>query len=501
MNFKDFYNGLGLNEYPFSVYTTELEQEKAEKLFVKQSKFSLIQDALNNGQNIIILGERGSGKTAILEEFRRLKMSKHEVFAKIDDYTEMPSIPKQEDIYKLILRNLTLETFLLLEKTYFRRFRLNKGDKIFLSFLLNRYSESSTGTQLKEEIENIQVDIFGKLTRYIFNKIRIPLNYSATVGANFVYQYLLRNFSFLPPVETRDSIVEFFPEFNYDADFNFLDQKTSFNMIKKLCKIVFSLTKKYPAIFFDRLDEKVDFENSAEPISEFIKPFLTDSNLLNESTLQTIFFIWKTPFRHIESVVRTQKYFCPDIIWGKEDLEKALNRRLAVYSNNKITHYRKLFAEEIGSIEEDLIFNMANSNPRDLWHIFNYILNIEFNKRVNGEIRRKKITKNVIKEALDEFVTKFNYYEYYPRKDKARANSMDIYSYSNYLMKLNQKEFTKNELSSKAGTGGSTQNYVIGMENIGLIQNIDKKFGNAVYRIQDPKIIYAMENQLDINSK
>ena len=79
---------------------------------------------------------------------------------------------------------------------------------------------------------------------------------------------------------------------------------------------------------------------------------------------------------------------------------------------------------------------------------------------------------------------------------------MDIYSYIKHLMKLNTIEFTKNQLNIQANTGSSTNNYVVGMENIGLVVNTGvKNNGGVLYRINDPKIIYAIKNDIEISKR
>ena len=101
-----------------------------------------------------------------------------------------------------------------------------------------------------------------------------------------------------------------------------------------------------------------------------------------------------------------------------------------------------------------------------------------------------------------DFVKEFNFYEYYPRNSKAKANSMDIYSYIKHLLKLTTIEFTKNQMNTQANTGSSTNNYVIGMENIGLVVNTGvKNKGGVLYKINDPKVIYAIENGIEISKK
>lgn len=146
----------------------------------------------------------------------------------------------------------------------------------------------------------------------------------------------------------------------------------------------------------------------------------------------------------------------------------------------------------------DLIFNMCNRNPRDLWHILNKAFEEQY--RID---HNKKITDQAIASAVKRFVTEFNYYEYYPKKATDRANSMDVYKYIKHLLKLDSYRFTKDKLNTMSGTGGSTNNYVIAMENMGLIRNSgDKAQGGAVvYEIADPKVRYAMENGIPIDEK
>ncbi|GIN78208.1 MULTISPECIES: hypothetical protein [Bacillus] len=76
---------------------------------------------------------------------------------------------------------------------------------------------------------------------------------------------------------------------------------------------------------------------------------------------------------------------------------------------------------------------------------------------------------------------------------------MDIYKYSNHLIKLTSDEFTANQLNSEAGTGSSTQNYITSMQRIGLVKALDRKrAGGTLYKIIDPKIRYARKYKLKL---
>ena len=112
-----------------------------------------------------------------------------------------------------------------------------------------------------------------------------------------------------------------------------------------------------------------------------------------------------------------------------------------------------------------------------------------------------KISHEAIEKGLHDFVEKFSFYEYYPKNKNARKNANDIYSYIKHLLTLNNtSEFTNDELRTAAATGGSTSNYITGMISIGLVSKTDIKRpgGAVVYRINDPKVRYAIYNKIEI---
>jgi hypothetical protein len=295
-------------------------------------------------------------------------------------------------------------------------------------------------------------------------------------------------------LEEDGQIQEYFPELKLNVTYDFFDQDISLRLLKKLGEISNKLGLEKPTIFLDRLDEDNRFENDADKISEFISPFLTNTNLLSISEFQMIIYIWTTPFRFISELVRTQKYYCPQLNWRKEDLESLLNQRLSVYSNKKLTNYKTLFKESVSEDELNDIFAISNSNPRDLIHIFKILFEEQFRSQPDDQ----KISSASISNGLKRYVLDFNYYEYYPRKSNARANSMDVYSYAAHLLKLDTDEFSKNKLNESAGIGSSIHNYVVSMEKIGLIENIGQDKGFATYKIKDPKIVYCLKNGLEL---
>jgi len=493
-NFKEFYQAFNLIDFPFNTFTTEHEITFSKKLFITQGEYDPIIDTFKAGRNIILLGERGSGKTAILENFKRYLFDNKRLTIIIYDYKDLNKPTNSNEIYKLLISNFLIELFTTLGKTPFKLFKLNKEERILLSYLLSEYLPIVSQNLLKDKISKIQIPFWIRFGNGLYNKVRSPLNLSGTVAKNIAYEYILCHFSFLPPVDNSNQIHEFFPELKINVDNTFFDQEASFQLLKKIGDLSSKMGLQTPVFLLDRLDEDPRFENDAEIISEFITPFLTDNNLLSISEFQLIFFVWSTPFRFIQDLVRTQKYYCPSLRWTQRDLEKLLNRRLEVYSGRKVSDYKTLFDNTVTKEDLKKVFDLANSNPRDLIHIFKILFEEQYRSDPDATVFNIEI----LNAALIKFVLDFNYYEYYPRKSNARANSMDIYSYAAHLLKLEAIEFSKNQLNEKAGTGSSTNNYVVGMERIGLIENIGQEKGNAVYKIKDPKIIYCQQNKLDL---
>lgn len=492
--FKEFYTGFGLQEFPFNTFTTEHEMEIAKKIFVSQGEYDPIIDTFKSGRNIIILGERGSGKTAILEDFKRHLSDSNQLAAIIHDYSELSKLTNSKEIYRLIISNFLIELLAKIGNKPRLLRKLDKEDKILLSYLLSEFIPPVSQNLLKDKISKIQLSFLKTGLNWIYNKIRSPLNIGGSVVKNITYQYIMKHFSSLPPLENDNQVQEFFPELKLSVDKDFFSQEISFRLLKKVGSIAHKLGFQKSVILLDRLDEDARFENDAEAIASFITPFLTDNNLMSITEFEIVFFVWSTPFRFIEELVRTQKYYCPSLNWSNADLEKLLNRRLEVYSNEKIRNFRNLFDPSISSEEINEIFHLANSNPRDIIHIFKIL----FEEQYRNDPSSKLFKVETLRSSLTKFVLEFNYFEYYPRKSNARANSMDIYSYAAHLLKLDHQEFSKNQLNIQAGTGSSTNNYVVGMERIGLIENIRQERGNAIYKIKDPKIVFCQKNGLEL---
>lgn len=495
---KGFYNRIGLVEYPFTSYTTEKENKRFTDLFVEPNEYNLTAEQFNEKTSIILAGDRGTGKTAILKNLIDKLDEKENIKSVITDFTQLKTNYSQTDLYQFIIKNFSVSLFESLSLKPSRISRLDKEEKILLSYLLKNFVPQISKTTLKEKIRKIQLPWYKRYYKKVEGFVRGIFNYGATVGGAFVDDYIAKHFTGLPPLTDSVKIKDYFPELPENIENEFIDQEISIQLLQRVVSISKKLGFEKLLIAIDKIDEDPRFGSDADKISEFILPLLQDNQLLLTENIQFLICVWATPFSFIKSQVRTQKHFCTVLTWRVEDMERALNRRLATYSNGKVTDYNQLFDESVTKAQKDFVFEIANNNPRDLWHIYNWLFKTQFRLDPNSV----RITSAAFSPAIHDFVKNFEYYEYYPRKSNASANSMDIYSYVRHLLKLDKPIFTKNQYSEKTGIGGgSTTNYVTGMERIGLIERHSQESGAVHYKVKDPKIAYAIENKVEIKNE
>ncbi|MHA6248976.1 ATP-binding protein [Pontibacter sp. CAU 1760] len=201
MTYKEFYQSFGLKEFPFDTFTTEDEIDVAKKIFVAQGEYDPILDAFKKGRNIVIIGERGIGKTAILEDFKRHLSDKKKPFTIITDFSEISEVPSNEELYKIIISNFIIELLSRVGNNPLKLRKLNKESRTILSYFLASFVPTVSLNTLKDRVSSIQLPPWTRFANSCYNHLRKPLNFTGTVGQNLTYQYLLKHYSFLPPLE------------------------------------------------------------------------------------------------------------------------------------------------------------------------------------------------------------------------------------------------------------------------------------------------------------
>lgn len=494
-NFNDFLKNLNLDNNPFAFFTTENELKQSVDIFTPVNDYESILSNFSSDNSLIILGDRGAGKTALLKNLE-LRIDKKKIISvSITDFSDLPLNFDSKDFYQFLITKISIQLFSSLANEKKRINNLDQEEKILLSYLLQNFVPQVSKAYLRDQIKAIQVPWYKLGYKKIEKIIRDFVNYGTTVANTLIDDFLSKHFSGLPPITENVKIKEYFPELDINFEENFLDQDVSYSLIVRILKIVEKLHFNKVIVLIDRIDEDQRFENDAELIATYTKLILTDEKLLLTPKLQIIFTSWTTPFNFIKQYVRTQKHSCTIINWSNSDLENVLNNRLKVFSKNKISSYKELFSADVTQEDFIQILKLANSTPRDLWHIFANLLRIQYDK----DSLSNKIEKSSISFALSRFIKNFNYFEYYPKKTNARSNSMDVFSYIDLLLKLEDNTFNAKHLKEKNQLQHSTaQSYISSMEKMGLINLSNPESGTAQYKIKDPKISYAREKGIKI---
>lgn len=489
--FDKFCEGFGFKSYPFNFFTAEDEKPKQSELFVATKLYSPLLEAFESGSTMLLSGDRGTGKTSIIYDFMR-RSDKHNLLCQIDDYSSLSKEYTEANFYKFITRNLVNKFFENLGNLHSVKVHLTEDEKILLTYFYVNFAADATRGLAKRMAREIQIPRWKRILQSCYNFIRSPLNVVANVGVSIAADVVARASG--SNSEIKAQVSEYFPEVSASVESDFPTADDTLETLTRFSGLVKKCGYSRIIIVLDKVDEDPRLENAAEEIADFILPILNNNKFLLDRSFQVIVSIWVVPLNFIKDKVRTQKVYSPEIIWEYPDLEHAFDRRISVFSENSSRKFSDIFDESVPERIKGSVLDLSNRNPRDLWHLMNRI----FRAQYRLDARSKKISEVAVSEGMKEFVGQFNFYEYYPRKANARANSMDVYSYIKHLLKLDDVTFTRNKLNEKAGTGGSTINYTIGMESLGLIDKLAADKGETVYRIRDPKIRYAIENKIDI---
>lgn len=491
MTFEEYYKSLHLMEYPFSVFTAEAELKIISKLYVRPPNYSVIIEGLRN-TSALVVGERGTGKTALSLDAAGELACDTTLLVRIEEFSGLELSFKSEDLYHFLIQHITSAFFFKVAEHPRWLWRLTKEERVELSLFLHHFLGASSKGQLREKIYKIQNNPLKRWGINTYNFLRAILNYGLQAATKIASDALTSHFSSLPAVDSGDA--EYFRRIDSEVDDSFTIEQRKYHYLERICALArkSGISKIY--VIIDKIDEDPRFGNDAEDISEFLVKMAADNKIITANFFHLLLFSWSTPFNLIKSSVRTQKITFQPLDWEIGDLRRVAGKRLGSYSNERVTDLAEIFQEECER-EIDQILRMCNRNPRDLWHILDHCLKAQH--KLDPD---RRIGADATAEGIRVFVENFNYYEYYPRRSNARRNSMDVYAYIKHLQKLDDVHFTKDKLNTRARTGSSTNNYVVAMENMGLIRRtLEKAQGGAVvYEILDPKVCYAMEHGLAI---
>lgn len=494
IDFDAFTQGLGLTKYPFSVFTAEEEKEFLSTAFVRPLAYSPAVQAAKLRKNIFLYGERGTGKTALLFELMKACDASSTV-AEVTDFSAVPISPSQSDICSIYISTLAsaiLKRLLPTMSDFRRPYKLTRQDKTLLSYLLRYHTSALSRNALMEDLRQIQHHPAKRFGVATFNFFRGLINSAAGAAVDMLSETVSKSLGL--PQPAAGGAKEYLQAIELKIDGTLDESRANLVILQQTIALCKKVGMGKLTLVIDRIDEDSRLRNDSELIANFLRPFLTENEIFYEQDLHFLFSIWSVPFQKVKPDFRANKFCVEQVYWEPNELLTVLGKRLEHHSEGRVVSHEAII-EDV-SFFRDQVLPLANANPRDLWQLMNRIIRAQYSLDNMAKI----ISNKAMETGIRRFVSEFTYYEYYPRRKDARANSSDVYSYIAHLNKLDSFQFTTNSLNAAAGTGSSTQNYIVGMEGMGLVRRCEEKGpnGSTLYEVRDPKVRFAVENGIEI---
>jgi hypothetical protein len=314
VEFDEFTRGLGLEKYPFSVYTAEEEKDFLKVAFVRPLAYSPCIQAAREGKNIFIYAERGTGKTALLFELVA-ERSKAAKVAQISDFSEVPKIPERADVYGLYVSTLADMPFKKLlpqmSNLFFDRQNLDRDDKVLLSYLLKNHTTTLSRSALQEDMRRIQHGRVKRGAASLFNFFRGVANLAASTGVDMVSQTIRQSLGLTDSTgEEAKSAKDYFQRIELEVDSGFDEGKANLVLLKKTVALCGKLGLQPITLVLDRIDEDSRLRNDSSAIADFLRPFLVENEIFYGSDLQFIYSIWSIPFQNVKPDFRANQILC-----------------------------------------------------------------------------------------------------------------------------------------------------------------------------------------------
>ena len=488
---KELYTKLGFESNPFETFSAENETQVLNKFYIPPRRYNTIKRGMDNNITNYIFAKRGNGKTALLYNLINDLDFKNSLHIVIDDFSK---IDISKDKVELSFLKLTIKKFVetLIFRLINNKHILDKFNNVVkrneIATIIFSYLETISKESYINEIERIKGTYTTNNLKSFFNNYLINVANSLTSAAldmlSTTISHALGMQSFLSDKEHK--YIKSLKIDNLENISAYSDIKLIFD---KLISLIGDLGFTTITIFVDRVDEYPALENFPIKISEFIYPISGNTVLTNDSRFSFQFLLWdklKEPMSKIG--VRFDKVTQISIDLKEEELENIMEERLKYYSSGKITSL-----ESIIDIKTSLIYELADSSPRNMFRLLYTIYNLQEDLDM-GNIN--KITEDAFEKGLNEYIYEYNFYYNYP------VNSNDekftVYEFIGNLYTLKMTYFTIKEYMEACNLKPvQAKKQIEKMLDMNVISRL-MNGGEYKYQVVSKLLTYAINRNKDI---
>lgn len=485
-------NNLNLNRNPFSKRSSEQELEFLEEIFYEPNYYKTLTNDLSTGDSRFIIGQRGHGKTSIINKLVEDLEKETDLFiVMIDRFDSIPIKTNETAFLILIIKTLVTKLSVFLEKNKQLVKSLNQIEKEKLAVFIRLFFSSMSG----EEFDLIYNNIHNVKTknRFIkfFNKWGLGAANTITsttisITSNFIKQSLG-----LDNIDSPNIYKEYFgtiKEINYkEIDIN--TQDCSKENLKKMLDEVLLLIKKLnfksTIVLFDKIDEYQELNQDIQKIGTFTSELLTDTELLLNANLAIGFSLWSELRSELSGTVRFDKFGFIDVRWKSRDLKPLIDKRIKYFSLSKSKGFDDLFPDENDRNE---LIKLANKSPRDLISLLGAI----YQEQANNDQNVNYFDDHSISAGMISFCSNYDYDSLYPWK---AGRNKEIKSMINRILSVKLNRFTSRDLTMTFNQNNAqSQGQIKLMKSYKLIQEDDILGPDSlkIYEVIDPKVEFLV---------
>lgn len=499
---EDLYTVLGFKNNPFSTTTAEEEKAYIGEIFLKPRYYSAILSDIKDHRTKFIFGDRGIGKSALMFFVNEELQDHNKLQVLIENYTDFSVKENEKDFLLRILQEMTKNIALDIFKKKVDSNNLTNIEKQKMIFFIDNFFSTLSNKELTS-LEN-KFDRTNKinLLKRFFNLFNKSVNTAISLTTEAVSDMVRKSFGKNQPAYnegTYQVYKEYIQEFKISKRTTTKEENIdSVKILKEFIKDLTTIIERFgysgTVLFFDKIDEYPALNGNVNNISQFIREISKDTDLLYNSHISFVFFLWnKLKSNMREYDVRFDKFQPIDITWTRDEIFLMLERRIKFFSANKEIKFSDIVREQD---LRDMIIDLAAKSPRNLL----LLLQIIYEEQSNLDVKASYLHQEAIQNGMLKFVKTYNYSLLHSSNAKG-ANSIE--TAVNNLLRVGKIEFESTDLAAAYKVSSQSANSKIQkIKNYGLIEEIDNPGSQKKkYKVIEPKIVYAIEKGIEKLSK
>lgn len=486
----ELYEAMQFAKHPFSRFSAEEESSYLDSIFIQPRFFDSLSSDIGDGTSRFIVGDRGSGKSALAISLHKQLQQSNCFPTIIDNYAGIPSFENSDSLLRRALERLVTDFALFVVVEPHRLRKLSANDKQLLATLIDIFFQALTPVQTRERVLTITGQMKWNWIRKLYNRVlKAPLNTllssAVALSADAVASLLG-----LPKADPSNFYREYLPHAKFKKlprssalKASSLDKAALGTALVSMRDIAQKAGFRGIALFFDKIDEYPGLKGTSTAIADFISDFVRDNSMLQMEAIAFVFTIWSRVKPSMSEIgVRFDKIRPIDVTWTRDDMHKIFEKRIKYFSDGRLTLTDIYEREDI-----DTILDMSNHSPRDLITLNSKI----YDEQTTVDPRASKFSSEAVRSGTLRFATDYDYISFYAFPDIADKVRRHIIR----LLKVGKVTFTLSDMATLIKKSApSVSNYSREMREYGLIEeDSENEMAAKVFKVSDPKIKFLIE--------